>query len=484
MVSLTRQRAVVMLAAGAATVGGFLDQTIIGVALPTMTVDLGLDSDEALWAVVAYLLPLAAFAAAFGALGRHVGQRPMFVVGIIGFALGSLGAGLSVDGTMLAVARFIQGLAAAAMFTASQAMVANAFPRDRRGRGIALYTAITTIALSSGPLIGGLLVETLGWRWVFFVNPILSLLALPYILGLASGLPEVRRESVGGRFDTAGLITLIASLTLVSYGLIQLSLGNPTDPIIPLILAVVGAGLVGVFLVVERRAPNPIIPVGQLTRPVFSAALMVIVAVGFVQMWGVIAFPAYMQDALGMSPFLAGAGLLPLTLALTFGQFFAGRAVDRFGPRKPIVGGLGLAGVGLIIMLASIPTRSYWGFVPAFTLAGLGLALCQTPANTAAMNEAGRQDRLMASGVLGTARQTSALTGLVVLSALSGIGASRFTSAPAQAALAFGLLGGMVVLTLTLLVAGTRLRPFAGERLRGPEQSPPLGHEQGGATRE
>ncbi len=90
----------------------------------------------------------------------------------------------------------------------------------------------------------------------------------------------------------------------------------------------------------------------------------------------------------------------------------------------------------------------------------------------------------MASGVLGTARQTSALTGLVVLSALSGIGASRFTSAPAQAALAFGLLGGMVVLTLTLLVAGTRLRPFAGERLRGPEQSPPLGHEQGGATRE
>lgn len=458
MLSPRWQRAIVMLAAGSATVGGFLDQTVVGVALPTMTVDLGLDGDEALWAVVAYLLPLAAFAAAFGALGRHVGQRPMFIVGIIGFAIGSMGAGLSVDGTTLAVSRFVQGLAAAAMFTASQAMVANAFPRGRRGRGIALYTAITTIALSSGPLLGGLLVQTLGWRWVFFINPLLALLAVPYVLGFASGLPAVQREPWGERFDTAGLVTLVASLTLLSYGLIQLSLGDPEDPILPAASAVVGVALVVLFIRVERRTPRPIIPVDELARPVFSAALLVIVAVGFVQMWGVIAFPAYLQSALGMSPFLAGAGLLPLTLALTFGQFFAGRAVDRFGPRSPIVGGLGLAGLGLVIMMASIPTGSYWGFVPAFVLAGLGLALCQTPANTAAMNEAGRQDRLMASGVLGTARQTSALTGLVLLSALSGLGAELYESHRPQAALAFGLLGGMVVLILTLFFARSRLR--------------------------
>lgn len=465
MLSLKGQRIVVMLAAGAATIGGFLDQTIVGVALPSISDELGLTSGQAIWVVVAYLLPLASCAAVFGAVGRQVGERLMFGLGLGGFVLGSMGAGLAVGPGMLIGSRAVQGLAAAAMFTAAQAMVANAFPGGRRGRGIAIYAAITTIALSSGPLVGGFLAEAYGWRWVFFVNPVLSLFAVPYLLGLSAGLPKIHREAMPKPFDLRGLVSLVLALTALSLGLIGLSHSREGA------LTVVGAGVLvsaGVvfgwfFVHTERRAPYPIVNLASFADPVFSVAVLVIASVGFVQMWGVIAFPAYLQESLGLSPFAAGAGLVPLTLALTLGQFAAGRSVDKLGPRRPIAAGLGLAGLGLLLILVTLPLGTYVWFVPAFLIAGLGLALCQTPANTAAMNVSHRQDRLLTSGLLGTARQTSALTGLVVLSAVGSLGATAFPAEPGRANLAFGLIGALVVVAATVWAVLARLRgPAAG----------------------
>lgn len=462
-----QQRGVVVVAAATAAMSGFIDQTIVGVALPTIRSDLDLSGSQALWVMSAYLLPLAGFAAAFGTLGRLVHERWLFSAGISVFVTGSMAAGLSAEGGWLIAARAIQGVGAAAMFTAAQAMVANAFPRTHRGRGIAIYAFVTTLALSVGPLLGGVLTDTLGWRWIFLVNPVLALLSLPYILGASRSLSPNRQgienHSFNFRsFDYPGLFLLISGLTLTTYGLLQsvsrVGLEETDSGWISISFGVIL--LIGMVLRSRTRL-IPVVNFSLLSRPAFLAATVVIIAVGLMQVWTVVSFPHYLQSTLGLSAFAAGAGLVPLTIALTLGQLVAGRSVDRFGPRTPIVIGLSALLSGVLVILVTLHTRQYWVMIPGLSLMGVGLAMCQTPANTAAMNAVHADERTQVSGLLGTTRQTSGLIGLVVWSALGSLVASWWSDPGAGGTVSFavGLMGIATTLLMAIMLIITVLRP-------------------------
>lgn len=463
--SVAQQRGVVVIAAAIAAMSGFIDQTIVGVALPTIRQDLGLNSGEALWVMSAYLLPLAGFAAAFGTVGKMIHERWLFSMGVTVFLMGSVGAGLAVDAPMLIGARAIQGLGAAAMFTAAQAMVANAFPREHRGQGIAIYAFVTTLALSAGPLMGGILTDTVGWRWIFLINPVLALGTLPFILGASRALnPKPHGTHSWRSFDYVGLGLLVGGLSLLTFGLLQFVGRTDGSPAWSGWLSIGIASILLVTLTVRsRNRLDPIVNFSLLSRPQFLAATVVIAAVGSMQVWTVVNFPHYLQSVLGLGAFAAGAALVPLTLALTLSQLVAGRSVDRFGLRPPILIGLSAIVVGVVAIVITLSTQQFWVMIPGLVLMGAGLALCQTPANTTAMNAVHTDERTQVSGLLGTTRQTSGLMGLVIWSTLGTLVAGRLSHGGTGEAISFsvGLIGIAVTLALALMVVIAILRPGA-----------------------
>ena len=446
-----RRRKLVVVAAGTGTALGFLDQTIIGVALPTIGADIGLSATERAWVVEAYLIPLAALAVVAGSIGTRVGARRLFTAGVLVFVASSVSCGLAADADWLIVSRAVQGTGAAAMFTAGQAIVASAFPKAHRGRAIGGFVAVTTIALSIGPLVGGALVDLVGWRAVFFVNPVLALATVPYILGWARNPEGDAPSREPSRFDTSGFLLLVPILLLGAGGVTEAGRSGWTPATIAAVA--IAALAVPVLIRIESRRSNPMLDVDLLRDPVVGSAIAVVAAVGFVQLWGVISFPAFLQHDLGFSAFAAGAGLLPLTFALTGGQLIAGRLADLRGATMPAFVGTAGAGASLVAMALLVPASSYALLLPVFVLAGISLALAQTPMNAAAMSAVSAERRTNVSGLLATARQSSALFGLAILGALGAhltrddvTGGSGTGAAESGAALQVGCIVAAVVL--------------------------------------
>ena len=397
----------------AATAMLLLDVTVVNVALPAIREDLDASFAELQWVVDAYALTLAATLLTAGALADRHGRRAVFAAGLVAFTACSALCAAASSGVLLDVARAAQGVGAAAMFAASLALLAHEFQGARRGFALGVWGAITGAALAIGPLVGGLLVDGLGWRWVFLVN--LPLGALLAILTVRS-LPESRDPSPRG-LDVPGLVTFGAACFLGTFGLIR---GNEdgwtSAPVLGSLAA--AAVLLAAFVVIERRSAAPMLAPALFRIPSFTGTAVVAFAQS-VALYPLFLFLAvYLQQGLGHSATGTGLRLLPLTLVLFAVAPISGRLTGRIPLRIPLVTGLVLIAAGLLLM-RGLTERSDWThLLPGFVVGGLAIGII-SPALAAAMVGVLPGDQVgLASGINNTFRQLGIAAGIAVLGAV------------------------------------------------------------------
>ena len=385
----------ILIAMGA--VGGLilLDETVVGLALPTVRHDLGMTQTGSHWIISAYFLVLTAFAAACGKFGDVVGFNNLLYVGATLFGLASLAAGFSDSGAMLIAARAVQGLGAAIVFPGTIAMIAVAFPAEQRGMAIGIFAAIGTTFLAIGPLVGGFLTEIISWRWIFWVNvPIIALTVV--IVALA----WVDRPSKDDRFsvDYGGLVTLVVGITLVVFAIMQGAAWGWTNA---LILGSLIGGLISLvlFVIIESRRDAPLLEVDLFLIGEFSACSLVLFAGQFCKISIVVFGALYLQDDLGMSPLIAGFALLVAVAGFPFLSAPVGRFADKYGARRPVIAGLGLATLGMVWIGLAVTWDDYLLLLPGLVIWGVGMPFCYSPTLRAMTNAVPKEKQGQTSGI-------------------------------------------------------------------------------------
>ncbi|WP_163568338.1 MFS transporter [Fodinicola feengrottensis] len=385
-----------------------LDTQIVTVAMPVIGHELHGGINALQWVATGYTLMLAALLLSAGSMSDRLGASRTVEIGLIAFTLASAAGGLAPGLGVLIGARFVQGAAAAAILPASLSLVRQAFPDTAaRTRAIASWTAAGGAAMAAGPLVGGLLTSTLGWRWVFFVNVPIGIVGLVLLARMPRSLP--RRVP----FDLPGQISVVVAVAAVTYAVIQ---GGRAGLVA---LAVFVAAAVCFFVVSQSRSAHPMVP-PQLFR---SAAVTVTTATGMALNFGfygvVFLMALYFEQLRGLSSLVTGLMFLPMTALITVVNLLAGRLTGRYGPRLPMLVGQALLFAGMLGLLALDVGSSFWLQVVVLLPFGLGGGLA-VPALTAALMGSVDADRAgMASGVLNAGRQFGGALGVAVFGTLA-----------------------------------------------------------------
>ncbi|MDX1574848.1 MAG: MFS transporter [Kiloniellales bacterium] len=394
-----------------------LDETVVGVALPTMRRDLGLSELTSHWVINAYMLLFTACAVAGGKFGDMVGVGRVFLLGMAVFGLASLAAGFAGNGATLVAVRAVQGLGAAAIFPATIALVMAVFPTEERGKALGILAAIATSFLALGPLIGGLFTEAVSWRWIFWVNvPVVLLASLVMVMVWA----EPPRQDKHPRFDVAGLITLVASLSLLVFGTMQGSDWGWSDPLVVASL-VCGLVVLGAFVRIEARRDLPLIEVSLFKIASFSACNAMLFAGQFSKLAIVVFGALYLQHKLGMGPLVAGLALLAAVAPFPILSAPVGRLADNWGARPLVMIGLTLATCAMFALALVIPWNSYLWLLPGLVLWGCGLSLCYSPILRAMANTVPEDMQGQCSGIGITSRLLGGTVGVAIGSVLLAI---------------------------------------------------------------
>nr|WP_314145042.1 MFS transporter [uncultured Rhodococcus sp.] len=404
----------------AATVLGsalaMLDATVVNIALPAIGRDLGSGVTGLQWTLSGYTLTLASLILLGGSLGDRLGRRRVFVWGTVWFAAASVLCGLAPSIEVLIAARLLQGVGAALLTPGSLALISASIKAEDRGAAIGLWSGLGGVASAIGPLLGGWLVEAVGWRSVFLIN---IPLAVVVVWVAAKHVPESRDPHASGRLDVPGAVTVAAALGLLTYGLIE-------SHTLALVLGVVAAG---VFVVIERRSHDPLVPPSLFASRVFLAANLVTFAV-YAALGGVFfLLVLQLQFAVGYSPIAAGVATLPITALMLVLSARAGRIAGRIGPRIPMTVGPLLSALGLLLMLRIGPGSTYaTDVLPAVVVFGLGLSALVAPLTGAVLGAVSTDRAGIASGANNAVARTSQLLAVAALPALAGIAGSDYSA--------------------------------------------------------
>lgn len=450
----------------AATVLGsslaMLDGTVVNVALPDIARDLDSGVSGLQWTISGYTLTLASLILLGGALGDRLGRRMVFIWGTVWFALASILCGLAPNIEVLVAARLIQGVGAALLTPGSLALISASIHPDDRGAAIGLWSGLGGVASAVGPLLGGWLVEIAGWRSVFMLN---IPLAIVVVWVARKHVPESSDPNAHGRLDLPGAAVVALALGLLTFGFIEA------------LWIFVGLGVVAlaVFVVIELRTKNPLVPPSLFASRLFLAANLVTLAV-YAALGGVFfLLILQLQLALNYSPIAAGVATLPITILMLTLSSRTGRMAQRIGPRMPMTIGPLVAAVGLLLMLRIEPGSTYLLQVfPAVLVFGLGLSLLVAPLTGAVLGAVSSDRAGTASGVNNALARTSQLLAVAALPGLAGISGVDYDN---PAVFSAGFHTAMIIcaglLVLGAIVAATMIR---GERRADPESVDCLPH--------
>jgi EmrB/QacA subfamily drug resistance transporter len=429
-----------------------LDITAVNVALPSIGRDLGAGVSELQWTVDAYTLVLASLLMLGGSTGDRLGRKRIFTVGLTVFSTASLLCSLAPSAGFLIAFRALQAVGGSMLNPVAMSIITNTFTEPReRAQAVGVWGAGVGISMALGPVVGGTLVDAVGWRSIFWINIPVGLAAIALTLRF---IPESKAPHPR-RFDPVGQVLVAALLATLTFGIIEAPSRGWTSPLIVASFAVAAGALLG-LLAYEPRRREPLVDLRFFRSIPFASSIAISVS-AFAAFGGFLFLNTlYLQDARGLSPVHAGLATVPVALMTVVASPLSGRIVGRRGPRLPLV----LSGVSTLVacvMLAGIgPHTSIAWLLVSYVLFGLGFGFVNAPITTAAVSGMPRAQAGVAAAIATTSRQVGQTLGVAVVGAILASGAhAGFTSAshPAWWTLAAC---GVVVLLLGLMASSRR----------------------------
>jgi len=407
-----------------------LDATVVGIALPAIGRDFHAGVASLQWVVDAYTLTLAGLLLLGGTLGDSYGRRKMFVIGTVWFAIASLLCGLAPNAATLIAARALQGVGGALLTPGSLAILQASFAEEDRGAAIGAWSGLGGVATAIGPFLGGWLIGAVSWRLVFFIN---LPLAVAVVAIAARHVPETKAPGPVPRLDIKGAICISGALAGITYGLIAASAAgwSSVSVLVPL---VAGAVLLGLFILVEAKESEPMLPLGVFASRQFSAPNAVTFVV-YAALGGLLFLvPTVLQVVHGYSPIAAGTALLPVTFIMLLLSSRSGALAARIGPRLQMT-------VGPLVIAASLALFTRIGgsgdyltaVLPAVVVFGLGVAINVAPLTATALAAAPADHAGIASAVNNDVARVGGLIAVAVLPALAGITGNSYLHSAALA---------------------------------------------------
>ena len=396
-----------------------LDTTIVNVAIPSMSAGLNTTLDQILWVINAYVLTYAVLLITAGRLGDLYGQRNLFAIGLFIFTVASALCGVAQSPEQLIGARVLQGVGGALLTPQTLAILASIFPPERRGAAFGVWGGVAGLATLAGPTLGGAIITYIDWRWIFYINVPIGILALVATFLI---IPDLRPGRQHG-WDVVGIVVATLGLFAIVFGLIE---GQKYDwgqigsygITIPELIGF-GVLLMVLFVIWERYQREPLVPLSLFRDRNFAVANWIAAAVSFGMLSIFLPFTIYLQSARGFSALVAGLTMAPMSLMSMFTAPFAGRMSDRVGGKYILFAGILLFTIGMgSIALVAGPDSTWINFLIPAVVAGLGIGMTFAPMTTVAMRNIEPRVAGSASAVLNTIRQLGAVIGSAVVGAL------------------------------------------------------------------
>jgi EmrB/QacA subfamily drug resistance transporter len=395
-----------------------LDTTVVGTALPAMAADLGVSTASIGWVVIVYLVSMAVWIPASGWLGDRFGTRRVFLAALAIFTGASILCGLSQSLEQLLVVRIIQGGAAGMLNPVGTAMLFRAFPPERRARAAAILFIPTSIAPATGPIVAGVLIDSLSWHWIFWVNGPVGVAAILF------GLRFLRehREPSAGRFDLPGFLLSGLGLALSMFALTNGSQAGWTSPLV-LATGAVGLASLALMVVVELRRPQPLLNLHLLRERLFGTTNLASFFAWSTYIGWLFLMPLYLQQVRGVSPFESGSITFLEAVGMIMGSRVVSRLYPHVGPKRLVAGGC--AGVAVAVFTCTVlsETTDLWLIRLLVFLCGCAMSGVVLTTNTAMFARISGADTGRASAIFNVVRRTSAAFGVAVMATiLAGVG--------------------------------------------------------------
>jgi EmrB/QacA subfamily drug resistance transporter len=406
----------------------FLDSTVVNVALPSIKAEFETGFSSLQWTVDAYLLTLGAFLLVGGSLGDLFGRRRIFILGLGGFTFASLLCGIAPSISFLIAARALQGLGAAMLVPGSLAIISASFKESDRGQAIGAWSGLSGVTTAVGPFLGGWLVDSVSWRWVFLIN--LPLAALAIVIALKH-VPETRDETAARTPDVAGGATAALALGGIVFALIEGPVRGWGGTVTAAI--VVGCLSLAAFVIVEMRVQHPMLPFGIFRNRQFTAANATTLTV-YAALSGALFLVTQqlLSKPMGYSAVEAGLSFMPLTITLLLLSPTAGKLASRHGPRFPMTFGPIGVGIGLLLIRTGVVPGSHYltDILPGILVFSLGLGFTVAPLTTAVMGAVEERHAGIGSGVNNAVARIAALLAVALLPFVAGIAGHEGTGGP------------------------------------------------------